>query len=40
MPTATTLKSIAWTLGTLAVLYRIGVAEDLIEGRSKFLGIF
>lgn len=39
MPTATTMKTVAWTLATLAILHRVG-GYDIIEGRSKFLGIF
>lgn len=39
MPTATTVKTMLWTLGALAVIHRVG-AYDLIEGRSKFLGLF
>ena len=39
MPTATTLKTMLWTLGAIAVINRAGFG-DLLTGRDKFLGIF
>ena len=39
MPTSQTIKAVAYTLVALALIYRMG-AEDIITGRTKFLGIF
>ena len=38
-PTKSNLMNAAWTIAALAVIYRVG-GKDLLEGRSKFLGIF
>ena len=38
-PTKSNITNVLWTLGALAVVYRVG-GKDLPEGRSKFLGIF